>query len=75
MLNSMSADVRVVTAMRFPWRLTISVYRCEELHQAVPSDEKYNIAWRRHESLALTDQYLRLSQSTTVPICTGRTFT
>ncbi len=66
-------DVRDVIGYEIPLAIDhfghICVEDCIRLCRRI---EKYNIAWAEDMiPWQYTDQYLRLSQSTTVPICTG----
>ncbi|MDD2578461.1 MAG: mandelate racemase/muconate lactonizing enzyme family protein [Eubacteriales bacterium] len=73
MLEQYVADVRAVIGYEIPLAIDhfghIGVEDCIKLCRRI---EKYNIAWAEDMiPWQLTDQYIRLSQSTTVPICTG----
>lgn len=73
MLEQYVADVREVIGYEIPLAIDhfghIGVEDCIKLCRRI---EKYNIAWAEDMiPWQLTDQYIRLSQSTTVPICTG----
>jgi L-alanine-DL-glutamate epimerase-like enolase superfamily enzyme len=66
-------DVREVIGYEIPLAIDhfghLSVNECIKLCRRI---EKYNIAWAEDMvPWQLTDQYVKLSQSTTVPICTG----
>lgn len=67
------ADVRAVIGYEVPLAIDhfghICVEDCIKLCQRI---EKYNIAWAEDMiPWQMTSQYVRLRQSTTVPICTG----
>ena len=73
MLEKYVSDVRDVIGYEIPLAIDhfghIGVEDCIKLCRRI---EKYNIAWAEDMiPWQYTDQYLRLSHSTTVPICTG----
>jgi gluconate/galactonate dehydratase len=72
-LEQYVAEVRAVIGYEIPLAIDhfghIAVEDCIKLCRRI---EKYNIAWAEDMiPWQLTDQYVKLSKSTTVPICTG----
>jgi L-alanine-DL-glutamate epimerase-like enolase superfamily enzyme len=73
MLENYVRDVRSVIGYEIPLAIDhfghLGVNECVKLCRRI---EKYNIAWAEDMvPWQLTDQYVKLSSATTVPICTG----